>query len=188
MAVEHGLALGAWRLVVAACGLVGFGFAVATFYDPWPALSQQASLLTGVVYLALAFTGDRSPVVSWFRGALAVLLLLVCVTYLTVIQGDLDTVGSLFEHLVTPLVVLADWLLVGRSRVVVRWWYPLSWVLFPLLYLIYFLLADVQLYRNFLNPETADFGATVGLFLVAVVAAGYLLCGVVRPGRTEVAR
>ncbi|HEX2133168.1 MAG TPA: hypothetical protein VHH15_16600 [Actinophytocola sp.] len=185
--MRNPLALGAWRLVVAACGLVGFGFALATFYDPWPALSQQASLLTGVVYLALAFAGDRAVrVVSWFRGALAVLLLLVCVTYLTVIGGDLDTVGSLFEHLVTPLVVLADWVLVGRARVVVRWWYPLSWGLFPLLYLLYFLLADVQLYRGFLNPEAGDFGVTVGLFLVAVVATGYLLCGVVRPPRTEV--
>ena len=182
-----GLGLGAWRLVVAAFGFIGFGFAVTTFYDPWPALSQQASLLTGVVYLALAFAGGRAPeLVSWCRGALAVLLLLVCGTYLTVIEGDLDTVGSLFEHLITPVVVLADWILVGRARVAARWWYPLSWLLFPLLYLVYFLLADVQLYRSFLNPEAGDFGLTVGAFLLALVATGYLLYGIVRPARAVV--
>lgn len=182
--MRSGLALGAWRSVIAACGFVGFGFAVATFHDPWQALSQQASLLTGIVYLALAFVGVRAArVVSWFRGALAVLLLLVCGTYLTVIEGDLDSAGSLFEHLLTPLVVVVDWVFVGRSRVAVRWWYPLSWVLFPLLYLVYFLLADVQLYRGFLNPDAGDFGPTVGAFLVAVVATGYLLYGVVRQVR-----
>jgi hypothetical protein len=182
-----GLGLVAWRLTVAACGLVGFGFAVATMSDPWPALSQQASLLTGVVYLALAATGQRSgPVVSWLRGAMAVLLALVCVTYLTILEGDLDSVSSLFEHLVTPLVVLVDWIVIGRARVAVRWWFPLSWLLFPLLYLIYFLLADVQLYRSFLDPEASDFGVTVGLFMLALVGAGYLLYWIARPVRAEV--
>ena len=44
--------LSIWRLLVAASAFVGFGFAVATFAEPWHALSQQASLLTGVVFLA----------------------------------------------------------------------------------------------------------------------------------------
>lgn len=105
--------------------------------------------------------------------------MLVCVTYLTVIDGDLDTTGSLFEHLVTPLVVLADWVIIGRTRTA-RWWFPPSWIVLPLLYLIYFVLADVQLYRNFLDPTSADFGLTVGQFLLALVAAGYLLYGVAK--------
>ncbi|OLF19598.1 hypothetical protein [Actinophytocola xanthii] len=174
------------RLVVAVCAFVGLGFAVATLNDPWPALSQQASLFAGVVYLALALAGARAARVSgWLRGATTVLLLLVCLTYLTVIEGDLYSVSSLFEHLLTPLAALADWVLVGRAAVVVRWWYPLSWVLPPLLYLIYFLVADVGLYRGFLDPQSPDFATTVALFLVAVVAAGYLLYGIVRPVRTR---
>lgn len=54
--LDAGLLAGvtAWRLLVAAFGFIGFGAAVATMNDPWPALSQQASLLTGVVYLVLA--------------------------------------------------------------------------------------------------------------------------------------
>ena len=181
------LGLGAWRLLIATCGLVGFGFAVATFRDPWPALSQQASLLAGVGYLAVAVLGRRAePVVTWLRGAMTVLLLLVCVTYLTVIEGDLDTVGSLFEHLVTPLLALADWVLAGRTRAV-RWWYPVSWVVFPLAYLIYFVLADVQLYRSFLDPATTGFGLTVGTFLLALVAVGYLLYGIAKARPVPVA-
>lgn len=172
--------LSAWRLLVATCGFVGFGFAVATFHDPWPALSQQASLLAGVVYLGLAIAGRRAERVgTWLRGATTVLLLLVCVTYLTVLEGDLDTTGSLFEHLITPTLVLADWVVAGRTRAV-RWWYPISWVVFPVAYLVYFLVADVRLYRTFLDPTAADFGLTVGEFLLALVAVGYLLYGIAK--------
>lgn len=180
-------ALRAWWLLVAACGLVGFGFAVTTFTEPWRALSQQASLLAGVVYLGLALAGHRAErAATWLRGALAVLLLLVLGTYFTVLDGDLDTTASLFEHLVTPLAVLADWVLVGRTRSV-RWWYPPTWLAFPLAYLIYFLVADVRLYRSFLDPAATDFGLTVGQFLVALLVAGYLLYGVARARSRPVA-
>lgn len=172
--------LSVWRLLVATSAFVGFGFAVATFREPWHALSQQASLLTGLVFLTLAVTGRRvEPIATWLRGAMTMLLMLVCVTYLTVIDGDLDTTGSLFEHLVTPVLALADWVLAGRTRGA-RWWYPLSWLVFPLAYLVYFLLADVQLYRSFLDPTSGDFGLTVVQFLVALLAAGYLLYGIAK--------
>jgi hypothetical protein len=179
--------LRAWWLLVATCGFVGFGFAVTTFRDPWPALSQQANLLTGVVFLGVALLGGRSEAAAtWWRGGMTVLLMLVCVTYLTVIDGDLDTTGSLFEHLITPLVVLADWVVVGRTRTA-RWWYPPSWLVLPLLYLIYFVLADVHLYRSFLDPTSGDFGLAVGRFLLALVAAGYLLYGIAKVRRAPVA-
>lgn len=176
----------AWRLLVSAFGFVGFGAAVATMRDPWPALSQQASLLTGVVYLGLAlyplFTGGRThePRTPWLRGAMCVLLLLVAGTYLTLMSGDLGSVHSLFEHLLTPLVVLADWVLVGRNQARVRWWHPVSWLVFPLAYLVYFMVERPRLYRGFLNPDSGDFPATVAGFLVAVLAAGYVLYGIAK--------
>ncbi len=119
-----------WRLVVAAFGFIGFGAAAATMSDPWPGLSQQASLLTGVVYAGLALypllVGGRAhePSSPWLRGALTVLLLLVSVTFLTGMGGDLDSTWSLFEHLLTPLVVFVDWVAVGRNQAAVRWWHP----------------------------------------------------------------
>jgi hypothetical protein len=172
--------LSLWRLVVATSAFVGFGFAVTTLHEPWRALSQQASLLAGGVYLGLALLGGRAErLATWLRGAMAVLLALVCVTYLTVIDGDLGTTGSLFEHLVTPALVLADWVLAGRTRTA-RWWYPLSWLAFPTAYLVYFVAADVRLYRSFLDPGAADFALTVVEFTLALVAAGYVLYGIAK--------
>jgi hypothetical protein len=172
--------LSIWRLLVAASAFVGFGYAVATFTEPWHALSQQASLAAGFAFLVAAVLGRRAePVSTWLRGAMTVLLLLVCGTYLTVIDGDLDTTASLFEHLITPALALFDWVVVGRTWSA-RWWYPLSWIVFPLAYLIYFVLADVQLYRSFLDPTAANFGVTVVEFLAALVGVGYLLYGIAK--------
>jgi hypothetical protein len=172
-----------WRLVVATCGFVGFGAAVAVLNNPWSALSQQASLFTGVVYLGLALypflAGGREPS-PWLRGATCVLLLLVAGTYMSLMSGDLGSVHSLFEHLLTPLVVLVDWVFVGRDQARVRWWHPLSWVVFPLAYLVYFLIDRPRLYRGFLNPDSAGFPSTIAAFLVAVVAAGYVLYAIAK--------
>ena len=180
--------LSLWRLLVATSALVGFGYAVATFVEPWHALSQQASLLAGAVYLGLALSGGRVEVLAtWLRGGMAVLLALVCITYLSLISDDLSTTASLFEHLVTPVVVLADWVFAGRT-VGVRWWYPFSWLVFPLAYLIYFVLADVQLYRSFLDPTSASFGLTVVEFLLALVGVGYVLYGIAKVRAGDVAR
>ncbi len=173
-----------WRLVVAACAFTGFFAAVAVMYDPWPALSQQASLLTGVVYLGLAayplFTGGRThePASPWLRGAVCVLLLLVAGTYQTLMSGDVDDTYSLFEHVITPLVVFADWVLVGRSQARVRWWHPWSWLVFPLAYLVYFVIARPSLYGGFLDPDSSTFAGMVLFFLLAVLATGYLLYGI----------
>ena len=179
----------AWRLLVSAFGFSGFGAAVAVMNDPWPALSQQASLLTGVVYLGLAryplFTGGRAhePGSPWLRGAMSVLLLLVAGTYLTLMSGDLGSVHSLFEHLLTPLAVVADWVLVGRNQARVRSWHPVSWLGFPLAYLVYFVVERPPLYRGFLDPDSGDFPATVAGFLTALLAAGYILYGIARVRR-----
>jgi hypothetical protein len=186
MRVNGGVLAGVtlWRLGVAACGFVGFGAAAAVMDDPWPGLSQQASLLTGIVYLGLAafplFVGGRAhePRTPWLRGAMTVLLLLVGVTFLAIMEGDLDETWSLFEHLITPLVVLADWIVVGRNQTAVRWWHPLTWIVFPVAYLGYFIAADPGLYGSFLDPDDSSFAGTVAGFLAAVIATGYLLYGI----------
>nr|WP_063779326.1 hypothetical protein [Kibdelosporangium sp. MJ126-NF4]CEL18678.1 hypothetical protein [Kibdelosporangium sp. MJ126-NF4]CTQ98162.1 hypothetical protein [Kibdelosporangium sp. MJ126-NF4] len=175
-----------WRLVIVAFAFTGFGAAVSEMNSPWQGLSQQASLLTGVIYLGLLlyplFTQGRrhEPNSPWLRGATSVLLLLVGVTFLTIMEGDLDETWSLFEHLLTPLAVLVDWAAVGRNQANVRWWHPLTWVVFPLAYLLYFLAASVSLYGGFLDPDDSGFAVTVLVFLLAVVGAGYLLYGVAK--------
>jgi len=176
--------LSLWRLLIVACSFIGFGAAVARFSDPWPGLSQQASLVNGLVYLGLllypAFTGGRrhEPRSPWLRGAMCVLLLLVGGTFLTIMEGDVDETWSLFEHVLTPLVVLIDWIAVGRNQAAVRWWHPLTWASLPLAYLVYFLAADPGLYGGFLDPDDSGFAGTVVGFLFGVVATGYLLYGI----------
>jgi hypothetical protein len=175
-----------WRLAISACAFTGLAEAVGSTAHPWDALSQQSNLLAGVVYVGLAVyplaagRGTHEPRSPWLRGATTVLLLLVCVTYLTVIDGDLDSTGSLFEHLVTPLLVLADLVFVGRNQINIRWWHPLTWVLLPAAYLVYYLAEGLDIYGSFLDPRAADFPGVVTAFLVALVAAGYVLFGIAK--------
>jgi hypothetical protein len=172
-----------WRLVIVVCAFTGFGAALGKMRDPWPGLSQQASLLTGVVYTGLLLyplvTGGHrhEPRSPWLRGAMAVLLLLVAVTFLTIMGGDLDETWSLFEHLLTPLVVLIDFVAVGRNQVAVKWWHPITWLSFPLAYLVYFLAAEVRLYGSFLNPNKSGFAVNIVGFIGALLAVGFLLYG-----------
>ncbi|WP_232667114.1 outer membrane protein assembly factor BamB family protein [Pseudonocardia sp. TRM90224] len=175
-------AVSVWRLVIAASALYGFSDATA-WRQNLEGLSQQASLLTGVVYLGLlvypACTGLRrhEPESPWLRGATAVLLLLVAGTFFGIMGGDPGYLP--FEHIVTPLLVLVDWLAVGRNQAAARWWYPLTWIAFPLAYLVFFLSAGV--YRSlyeFLDPREGGFVVIVVGLLVGVIAIGYLLYGV----------
>ncbi|GLZ79435.1 hypothetical protein Afil01_42420 [Actinorhabdospora filicis] len=178
-----------WRLAVAFMALFGvwntiyYSFAGESFID-WEGLrelSQSGSALAGVVYIGLALTLDRPErVSSWLRGAMAVLMLLIAVTSMTLMDPQLYETGFLFEHLITPLAVVLDFLLVGRGQFRTRWWEPLTWTVFPLLYLVFFLVADVQSYRGFLNPDDPYFLAVVGGFLAGVLAVGFALFALAR--------
>jgi len=171
-----------WRLAIVGCALYGFSDATGWSAN-FEGLSQQASLTTAIVYTGLllypAFTGGRrhEPRSPWLRGATAVLLLLVAGTFFGIMGGDFDYLP--FEHVYTPLIVLVDWLFVGRNQAAARWWHPLTWIAFPLAYLVYFLAADVYQYLYpFLDPDGDEFGAMIAGLLVGVVAVGYLLYGI----------
>lgn len=170
----------AWWLLIAVSGLLGFGLAVARLTNPLTALSQQASLLTGIVYLSLVgytLATGRAPRSPWWRGALVILLMLVCVTFITILNGNLTRVDSLLEHLITPLLVVADFLVVGRNQSATKWWHPITWLGFPLVYLIYYVAAELTLYGKFLNPGRSSFPFVITGFVAALLALGYLLHG-----------
>ncbi|MCP3805470.1 hypothetical protein NLX83_40015 [Allokutzneria sp. A3M-2-11 16] len=174
----------AWRLLIVVFALYGFSDATG-WTKNWAGLSQQASLATGIIYTFLLlyplFTGGRrhEPESPWLRGATTVLLLLVMGTFFGVMGGDFDE--QPFEHVWTPLVVLIDWIFVGRNQARTKWWYPLTWIAFPLAYLVYFLSAEVyrKLYK-FLNPTKSGFAGTIIGFLLAVIAVGFLLYGLAK--------
>jgi hypothetical protein len=170
-----------WRLAIIGCALYGFSDATGWTAN-FEGLSQQASLATAIVYTGLllypVFTGGwrHEPRSPWLRGATTVLLLVVAGTFFGIMEGDASYLP--FEHIYTPLIVLVDWLFVGRNQAAAAWWHPLTWIAFPLAYLGYFLSAEVYQYLYpFLDPDGDEFAGVVGGLLVGTIVAGYLLYG-----------
>jgi cytochrome bd-type quinol oxidase subunit 2 len=176
-----------WRLLIVVFAIIGFSLAMrdATGSDALAALSQQASLLVAICYgfllLFPVFTGGRrhEPDTPWLRGALTVLLSLVSVTFLTMLGGDLSQKWSLFEHLLTPALVVLDWLVVGRDQRNARWWYPVSWLAFPLAYLLFYIayVGNGPPIYPFLDPAASDFLGVVFEFLGGVLVFGFVVYG-----------
>lgn len=167
------LPLASWRLVVACSGLLGVGYAAQHVDLWWEGISELASLATAVVYFALAGVGVIRPHTSWswVRGALATLLVLVAAGFQLLLSGDLGSRDSLLLHLVTPVLVVADHLLVDRDPG--RWWWPASWLVLPAGYLVYAVSSGVTRY-DALDPNAPDRLGLLGVLLVAL-AVGYLL-------------
>lgn len=173
-----------WRLLIVAFALIGvFASFEQLAGDPWPGLSLQASLFTAIVYGVLAlwplFTLGRShePATPWIRGGTAVLLLLVMAVYMTMLGGDVSETWSLFEHLLTPLVVFVDACFVSASAARAKWWFPFTWVSLPLCYLIYYIADGLNMYGGMLNPDNDDFAIYVPVLLVVTIALGFLVYG-----------
>lgn len=169
------LPLASWRLFVASCATLGVGYAAAALDLWWEGLGVLASLAVMATYFTLAWVGLLRPVTSWpwLRGGLATTLLLA--TAAQVFEGgSLTSTWSLLVHVVVPVLVGADYLLVGRT--VGRWWWPLTWALLPLAYLVYYAGAGLLTY-DFLDPFGSYYQLAVLGFLGAAVAIGFVLFG-----------
>lgn len=181
-----------WRLVVAGCAFFGV-YTVA--YDPmlgWRDLmflSQLGSLVAAILYFLMApvpllpMADKLEPAVAWVRGSLASMMLLICIASIFILgSGDLDQIGFLFEHLLTPLIVAADFVLVGRFSARTKAWHPVTWIGMPLLYLILVNLSGEaqQVYGGILDPANSEFFMYVGMFLVTAIIFGYVLFGLAK--------
>jgi hypothetical protein len=176
-----------WRIAVAASALGGYALAVADFGGTLHALSQLASLVTGGCYVLLAVSGAvrRDAVWPWLTGALATTLGLVWGTYLFVLGGSYTHGYSLLEHLVTPALVVLDFVVVGpwlatratgggRRPWGPRWWWPVTWLALPLGYLTWYVYGDLDVY-SFLDPYDPGYPGVVAAFLGATLALAYAL-------------
>ena len=178
-----------WRLVVVGCAVTGYAAAVTRsggdLRDATLPLSQLASLVTGVGYTALVAAGlvagtrRPEPPSAWLRGLLTLTLALVAVVWFTVMGGDVTATWSLFEHLLTPLAVLVDWLVCGRGQADAPWWYPLTWGGALLVYLGVLLGSDEVVYP-FLDPRGDRFTVTLVGLCVGVLLGGYAVLGLGR--------
>ena len=171
-----------WRLSVAASAATGVWLAAQQYDVWWTALSQLANLAVAAAYLGLAVREPRSP---WLRGGLASLMLLVALAYLPMANGNLLQGWSLLEHVVTPTLVVADFLLVGANQGDLRWWHPLSWLAAPAAYLAWYVAADLRVYDALDPAASALFLGRLAALLVLLLATGFALRAV---GRRRVLR
>ena len=100
-----------WRLLVATVALAGFALASDALDAPFQELGTLACLATGLLYLTLAVVGDRRPDDRPGRGRAARwprVLLLVGVAHVLFADGGADQGWPFLQHVVTPVLVLAD--------------------------------------------------------------------------------
>lgn len=168
-----------WWLVVATCGLFGYGLAAQRFDHAWQGPGQLASLGSGLAYfvLALVSIARAGTEWAWLRGALATTLVLVGGSYVVLVGGDTAHGYSLLEHVVVPLLVAFDYVVLG-SNPGRRWW-PLTWSALPLAYLVYYV-SDALVLYDFLDPYSPGYRATVLEYLLATVLIGVVLWGLRR--------
>jgi hypothetical protein len=169
------LPLASWRLFLASCATLGVGNAAAALDLWWEGLGVLACAAVMVVYFTLAWVGLLRPATSWpwLRGGLASTLLLATAAQLFE-GGSVTPAWSLLVHVVVPALVGADYLLVGRTTG--RWWWPLTWALLPLAYLVYYAGAGLLVY-DFLDPFGSYYQLAVLGSLLAAVAIGFVLFG-----------
>ncbi len=138
----------------------------------WPAEAQKRPGLRGAIVVYVAVAG------------------LIWNLYLTGMSLGY-TPQNIMLHVVSPVLIGLDWLLIGRSQVRVSWWHPLAWLAYPLLYLVA-LLAYLNSERGrflyyFLDVDQIGLlglARNVALLAVAFAALGYLVLGA---GRLAVA-
>jgi hypothetical protein len=177
----------AWRLTIATSAAVGVVLAALQYDVWWTALSQLASLgvLAGYLWLAAypLLRRRAEPPSPWLRGCLATQMVLVSLAYLAMPNGNLTDPYSFFEHMLTPALVVADYLLVGANQAGVRWWHPLTWVLPSVLYLVYYVGADLRVYAALDESDGAAFVSRLTVLAALALSAGFFLYAVGRRAR-----
>lgn len=188
------VAVSLWRLALAGCALYGFGAAMTGDYTGavnWRNLgyfSQWGSLLVGVVALGGllsplwnhgAYEGRRGVL----RGLAVTCTTLIAIVFGTLLGADYSSTASLFEHLVTPIVALIDWLAVGRNAARVQWWWPAGYLVVVLAYLPTYLATSEAfghpLY-GFLDPDADDFWVWVVALLAGFGVLALVLLAAAR--------
>jgi hypothetical protein len=178
------LGAGAWRLVI---GGLALNYAATGKEETMSSesLSYLSNHWTGLAFLALGgyaiivgLLGGREPapwaasLTTWLRAVMTVTMLLVGFVFVLGFGEDPDG-----PHAVIPILVLLDWLFVGKGQFRVRWWQPPTWTVFLLWYLWYHQTNDVPLYPEILGDD--EIGTMVPLFLAGTIVMGYLLWGLV---------
>ncbi|MGV9803882.1 Pr6Pr family membrane protein [Mycobacterium sp. NPDC003449] len=181
-AVRSGLRVGIIAAVVVAIVLVEF----TTRSGVWWRLitfTYQANLLAAVFY-AWTLVSPRADARAGLRGAVVVYVVvagLIWNLFLTGVSMGY-TPANLLLHVLVPLLAVVEWLLVGDGQGRLRWWQPLSWLIYPAAYGVLALLvlsgAGRRVPYYFLDPgSVGNRGvlANVGLLALVFIGLGYAL-------------
>ena len=130
-----------------------------------------------------------------FIGVLAILLTFLVFNLLLAGRPDRDPqanwrISSISFHVILPIMYVIDWLLFYEHKKV-RWFYPLTSVIFPLVYIVFVYVRAAILNFNpevpyiypyfFLNLETqgvAGVAKWVVILFAGFVALGYIFYGI----------
>ncbi|HVX44060.1 MAG TPA: hypothetical protein VHC49_09235 [Mycobacteriales bacterium] len=173
-----------WRAAIAALALTGFALYNQGRLINLVFLTQIGNLVCGVLFALLLiypiFTLGRrhEPRTGFLRGANVVVMTIVMIVYMGPMGGDISETRDLLCHLVTPLLVVADWLFVGRNQQWCRAWYPLLWLVYPAAYLVFYTIYDPTFkdrYGQHIYPDFLEVGEGSYPGIVAALVAGTTL-------------
>lgn len=151
--------------------------------------TYQANLLAAAYYTWTLFSpkADRR---TGLRGAV-VLYVVVAGVIWTVFLTERSmgfTPANLLLHVVVPVLAFADWMLVGRGSIPVRWWQPFVWLAYPAAYGVAALLVLNTVGRRapyfFLDPSSigaTGVAANIGLLAAGILGLGFTLLALTRP-------
>lgn len=155
--------------------------------------TYQANVLAAAYYLWSLFSARVDDRVG-IRGAV-VLYVVVAGSLWNLLLTDYSmgyTPANILLHIVVPVLVTVDWLVVRRRESAVRWWQPLVWLIYPAAYVVLALFVLNRAGRRapyyFLDPDSVGMAVVIvniGLLAVFILALGYGISAVGRPRRAE---
>jgi hypothetical protein len=137
-----------------------------------------ALAVTAALLAPLVLGGAAETRWGFLRGAAVTYLTITVAVHSTLLGGGYPDLSGLLTHLLTPLLLVADWLLVGRNQHL-PFWAPMAWLAVPVGYLVSYVEGGRALYA-FLDPTSSVFSDWVLVLTVAFLAVGYLWWGVGR--------
>lgn len=155
--------------------------------------TYQANVLAAAYY-TWTLISPRADTRVGLRGAVVLYVVVAGVIWnLYLVDLSMGYTGpNVLLHVVVPVLAVADWLVVGHSQSLVRWWQPWAWLSYPAAYLALALLVLNHRGRRapyyFLDPVSigmAGLLTNVAILAAGLVVLGYLLSGA---GRVAVKR
>src|ERR1700710_2266215 len=144
--------------------------------------TYQANLLAAIYY-AWTLVSPRADASTGWRGAAVLYVVVAGLIWNLFLTGR--SMGYTSANVI--LLVVTDWLVIGRGQVTVRWWQPFAWLAYPAAYAGLALLVLNSAGRRapyyFLDPSSvriATVAANTSLLAVGFLGLGYLLLALAR--------